>query len=903
MRKPLRTSRREGAVLPLVTISLIGLLAFVALAVDVGLMAVARSQAQATADVAALAGARTLNGTTGNNKPAAEAEAREAAQANSILGAQVSAAQVTEVKTGVYRYKTDKQRFIVEFTAPTSLEAWGAMQVVVNADQQTYFGRFLGVNSMKVSAVATAVHRPRDVAISLDMSGSMKFSSEFNWPPVTAAISPSGLLNPDPRFPRFGPWKIYPLATAGNPNPMHRVDRYVDSGGETHAANNLTTATANGPAIVENFQTNAGSPGTKAFVAKPETWFSQYASGYEGDRWPLKSGVSSTNPTVADYAKTVGEMLNIPSPGNGTRNAAFETNGSTGGYDDSGLSGFKNGDLKGYVMGPGYTGKSFYMWPPDPRYTAGADPTNISTTNPLQDNTGKWMADWRKRFFLKPSTSAGTKGDPVDDNSVLWSTTTGTIGQWKSQYVSGTQYVPNYDAILKWIKNGTQTLPPSLRAGRVLYYGSIPDSIPMDWSNGRINSSASLDQRFWKDYIDFVLGSGRHTRAKTLAGDGAWAAFGTPKITALSSLTGTPKPYMHYADVPIHPRLHMWFGPLTMMGFLSINSDNLDYNWYAGTTSEAQTWQLKAGIKAALEDIKKNHPNDLAALGFWSSHNGYNTARVDMGKDYDKMRNCLYYPFSLVGGLGTASNEKRPYKSGTIDSSNPSGLNVFDYQADIPCGDGGTNPAMGLMVAYNQMNWEGTWKGRKGASKVVILETDGVANQMCNGTLSNLSGGRKVWTGIGNVGISGNANGHKDALDYAMSVAHILCNDETGSKTFPTLPAYTNASGLPTGGTPTNRFPSYIGIAGPGFSTARLPAQIHALAFGELFEPATSSNLKTRALEFLRNLQIVGGTSPANATSIEPYKIITGTADQRIAKIKEALERIMQGGIQVALVE
>ena len=250
MRKPLRSTRRDGAVLPLVTISLIGLLAFVALAIDIGLMAVARTQAQATADVAALAGARTLDGNAGNNRTNAEAEAREAAQANSVLGTPVAAAQITTAQAGVYKYNTTSLRFVTDFVnAPSGLEAYGAMRVVINADQQTYFGRFLGVNSMKVSAVATAVHRPRDMAISLDFSGSMKFSSEFNYPPtVSPTIDITGVLNPDSRFPRFGPWTIYPVATAGNPNPMQRLERYVDSGGETHAVNNLTIETDNGPA-------------------------------------------------------------------------------------------------------------------------------------------------------------------------------------------------------------------------------------------------------------------------------------------------------------------------------------------------------------------------------------------------------------------------------------------------------------------------------------------------------------------------------------------------------------------------------------------------------------------------------------------------------------------------------
>ena len=37
------------------------------------------------------------------------------------------------------------------------------------------------------------------------------------------------------------------------------------------------------------------------------------------------------------------------------------------------------------------------------------------------------------------------------------------------------------------------------------------------------------------------------------------------------------------------------------------------------------------------------------------------------------------------------------------------------------------------MLSYNEFNWVGGYTGRKGATKMVILETDGVANQKCNG--------------------------------------------------------------------------------------------------------------------------------------------------------------------------
>ena len=91
---------------------------------------------------------------------------------------------------------------------------------------------------------------------------------------------------------------------------------------------------------------------------------------------------------------------------------------------------------------------------------------------------------------------------------------------------------------------------------------------------------------------------------------------------------------------------------------------------------------------------------------------------------------------------------------------------------------------------------------------------------------------------------------------------------------------------------------------GPGFSTARSPARIHTLAFGYLFEPTTTTILKTRALEFLRNVQMATGLPQDSSTgTIESYKMIVGTYTQRIDAIRQAMERIMQAGIQLALIE
>ena len=61
MRKTSNVHRR-GAILPLFALMLVGLVGFLALAIDIGIVAVAETQCQNAADNAALAGCRALNG-------------------------------------------------------------------------------------------------------------------------------------------------------------------------------------------------------------------------------------------------------------------------------------------------------------------------------------------------------------------------------------------------------------------------------------------------------------------------------------------------------------------------------------------------------------------------------------------------------------------------------------------------------------------------------------------------------------------------------------------------------------------------------------------------------------------------------------------------------------------------
>ncbi len=165
----------------------------------------------------------------------------------------------------------------------------------------------------------------------------------------------------------------------------------------------------------------------------------------------------------------------------------------------------------GYSMGPGYWGKTFFMWPPDPRFDPTANVLSPDAARPGFDTAGKEMCDWRRRFFFNKS---GTALDPQGDNNTT--NTAGTVDGVNEAVLntgaSGHTLAlaanqVNYAAVLKWIKSGPQVLPPNLRAGRVLYYSSIPDDV----NTATGTAQQQLDKGFWKQYIDFVLSTGSHS--------------------------------------------------------------------------------------------------------------------------------------------------------------------------------------------------------------------------------------------------------------------------------------------------------------------------------------------------------------------------------------------------------
>ena len=141
---------------------------------------------------------------------------------------------------------------------------------------------------------------------------------------------------------------------------------------------------------------------------------------------------------------------------NSTGNAAYTSAGTWAGV--TGAAKATANKYQGFTMGPAYWGKTFYMWPPDPR--------TPSASGVAMGAAGYLPGDWQQRFFL-PTT--GTSQNTTD-NSMFWDST----GTWYNQYSgSSPNFMINYNAVLAWLTSGPQTLPSSLCSGHVLYYSGL----------------------------------------------------------------------------------------------------------------------------------------------------------------------------------------------------------------------------------------------------------------------------------------------------------------------------------------------------------------------------------------------------------------------------------------------
>lgn len=1020
-RRPTRRPTRRGTVIPLLAVCVVALFAFVALAIDLGMMMVSRTECQNAADAAALSGCRTLDDniptgqtedTYNNQAPTAITNAQTAVTTNIFLNRNYTSTQVQNVSVGVYQYDTTAQQFSPQFGSyPTKLPgtAWSAVAVTVNGDQPTYFGRVLGITTMPMTAYAVAVHRPRDMAMVLDFTGSMGYSSIFNTATDSSIGGGSGYLatgaynSPDPSYPQFGHYGRYqaylnnsnpaqdPTQTtiANRPHPFYQTGTAVFAPYVLSPSNFTVSTTNNGPPIVPDFSfdpSNVSSPTTSVTTPTPAnlqnaftaTTFDASATArstpghgptpapdnfkdqsdtptaYVGDKWPRKRGyttgasvswdVTTTNGAAANLAEYLGWCT--PYTGSGTwpgsppsrtamtsysttayqsnwsdfRDATWEaygydmdvadyianrpanwdprnvmTSNTTGGV--SGQVKVTAGKFQGYSMGPAYWGKTFFMWPPDPRpskdwrqlYFFRSDGTAFSADNTAPAPT---PGTYDAAYDAQPSTNTTMQSM----NETLFSSGVGRT----LQIAGSPYYTVNYAAILNWIKSGPQVFPPNLRAGHVRYYSSIPSDV----NTGTGTTDQIADKRFWKAYIDYVLDTQKvitnpqkpeYTNGHLLAGiEGVgWPESSSGSAVTPAYLTGEltgfyasgmtqrdPRPYLGYTDNPSRPRMHFWFGPITMMGFIDSKGA------LAGTTHQAQCWQLKAGVSSALNDIQANHPNDMLGMAFFttsgSTGSSYTVPMVAMGQDWANLQNALFFPKSLLGsGSGGMLNTPSAEVSAT---SNPaifdSSMNYTGY-SNVPNSQNSTDPNSGLAMAFNLLApsqyvtatvpggtpLPAARRGRRGASKIVVFETDGVPNATQGYTFNKY--GYDSYYAYTSAGVGATLTTASNAATAVVDQMEVTM-------------ASTNTSG-------TNS----------GLSLPSAPCRVYAIGFGDIF----STTAGPTAANFLLSIQQHGQTSAASDTAIPSYQIITGSYTTRITNLKTALERICQSGVQVTLVQ
>ena len=228
MRRPLmsKIGEQRGAILIQVTVAMIGLLAFLTLVVDYGIMWASRRQAQNSADAGALAGAISLafdDPTDFTDSGPAKQSAHAAALANKVFGA-----------SPANNVSTDVTFFGPGHPNPCPDGDTGATCVRVDVYRTTargnalptFFARLMGIVSQDISATATA-----KITSGTSVTCMRPFAIIDKWDEYDSGHAEHDYdLNADHHDPDFNPFTStfdkYPIS--GSHNPVE-PDYYVPS--------------------------------------------------------------------------------------------------------------------------------------------------------------------------------------------------------------------------------------------------------------------------------------------------------------------------------------------------------------------------------------------------------------------------------------------------------------------------------------------------------------------------------------------------------------------------------------------------------------------------------------------------------------------------------------------------
>jgi len=354
---------------------------------------------------------------------------------------------------------------------------------------------------------------------------------------------------------------------------------------------------------------------------------------------------------------------------------------------------------------------------------------------------------------------------------------------------------------------------------------------------------------------------------------------------------------MSYTDNPKRPLLRYWFSPILMVDYLhNYNMYENSFNYFVmqpGDTYEAPIYTARQAYLAAINTMQDNHPNDWFTLAFYSqprssatSSHRFNNVACPLGTNYAYARSALFFPFSTINADGTNNNtEITPYDSDPATSTVPSAN--FN---DTPRPRGATCFAMGLMLCYNQFAVTPTSDttlrnyvssspitfptgmagglGRRGAQKVIIFETDGLADT--NATASLVSGGSYNYYQI----------------RYDMN--------NPGSAEYPsTSETYINNPSV------LSQVYSLVDQLKNDYGTTRNPFRLYAIGYGPVFQGTNATAAQTT----LQTMQYHAGTQSSAATALPSNQIITGTDATMSANMISTFTSILQSGVQIALIQ
>jgi len=699
---------------------------------------------------------------------------------------------------------------------------------------------------------------------------------------------------PDPRRPLN---TVTATSWSSTANDTATIKQFLTDFGYTAADFNSTSVTTTLSAAITNAQTSitvasgASFPASGQFRIVVGSEIMVVTAGNGTGTWTVTRGADGT--TAAAAAKSAQVGLSTANPLNGIFTKGIKIGGlTTAGWpwpagDDG--TGTIAGSLSNYLVNYVYQiGPSSSKLPAATSASAGNLTSKLIMRlynwNYVVDNTGTTPCDWRIRFF-------GT-----NNNNNLFNGS-GSLNQ-PGGVSGGYTAIQTYNAILSWLTTSMDPFPTQLRAGRIKYYGSIPSAITGSWP-----SYGGTDQRFWVEVIDHILGyrqtsAGNYTDISAMAGYGSDFTWGTSSTNAQPSATQ----YMDYSDIPLRPLLRHWFSPILMVDYLQ------NYNMYENTSGywvmqpgdsyEAPIYTGRQAYVAAINTMQNNHPNDWFTMITYSQPRSsqsdttmrFNCARSPLGTNYAYATSALLFPFSTIKANGANNGtEITPYDPDPADGTTIPSPNFMD----TPRAKGGTSFSMGLVLAYNQFivtpttdTWLRTFVtntpitfptgmagglGRKGAQRVVIFETDGLANT--------------------SVGVSLAASGK----GYNYYPVRYDMNRPSSS-----VSEYPNANQT------SNNDPgvlsevySYVDQLKADFGTSRNPFRLYTVGFGPVFSGADAA----AALSTLQTMQFHAGTQNNAATPLPSNQIITGSDATMSSNMITTFTNILQNGVQIALIK